>query len=155
MEGAVVGPEGQLAFGGAAREEVEDGAEDEFLRVGEVNARAGVECGGRGVDFVLGQEVVGHGGGGIGSSLLSDLLVEWEPSGGLECREVLPDSRASCDARQSFKDCRRDGRGIDAHWNQSFVFSNSELRYPRTVNTRTEDGSPETPFRENWLAPAP
>ena len=78
MEGTVVGPEGELAFGRAASEEVEDGAEDEFLGVAEVDTGAGVEGGGRGLDFVLGEEVVGHGGGGVGSSLVLELLLDWK-----------------------------------------------------------------------------
>lgn len=41
MEAGVVGPQGQLAFGGVAREEVEDGSGDELLGLGEFAGRGG------------------------------------------------------------------------------------------------------------------
>ncbi len=129
MEGRVVGPESEFALGGAASEEVEDGAENEFLGVVKVDTGTGVEGAGRGVDFVLREEIAGHGADGLSSSLLLALLVQRDVFYGLERRSMLPASSVSCDARKGFEDCSRNGCGIDTHWSQSFVLlcSNADV----------------------------
>jgi hypothetical protein len=56
VEGRGVGPQCELAFGGVAGEQVQDGGDEELLRLGQLTAGGGGgERGGWGEDGVLGE----------------------------------------------------------------------------------------------------